>query len=71
MTRGRRSLALVAAALSMVALAACGGSTVADDVPSNVPALLPVLTNNRLDNAGPAAPSGSTAASALTGAAST
>ncbi len=51
MTRSSRSLALLGGTLSAVALAACGGTTVADNAPSTVPALVPKL-NSPLDNAG-------------------
>ena len=44
MTRASRSIALLgAAAVSAVTLAACGGSTISDNVPASPPALQPVL----------------------------
>ena len=50
MTRASRPLALLGAAAGALTLAACGGSTVSDSVPSSVPPLTPVLSNSALDN---------------------
>ena len=58
-TRAKRPLALVGATAAAVALAACGGTTVSDDVPANTPAIVPVLTNGTLDTAPASSNSGS------------
>ena len=53
MARPSRSFALATAILAAgIVIAACGGSKVADVVPTNTTQLTPVLTNPTLDNEG-------------------
>jgi len=66
-TRAKRPLAVFGAGAATFALAACGGSTIRDSVPSNPPAITPVLTNKALDNT-PDSAGGSASSSTGTGA---
>ena len=66
MTRATRPLALFGATDAAVALAACGGTTVSDDVPANPPAIVPVLTNGSLDTAPASSSSNSSPANGAT-----